>query len=242
MAARLLYDVQQRYKPRIYREFLGAEPYTESEFQARYRFSKESIQILTNLLNDDLKRPTHRSHAIPVETQIKIALRYYASGSFMQVIGDTFWYNISTVSRIIQAVTGAICSHGADFLRWPDETSKPAIINGFYDIARFPCVIGAVDGTHIRIQAPSDNEYAFVNRKNFHSINVQGICDHKVGLFMHGGQKFTSVDEIIRVNENSPTLLPSGQGQHMTASFSEILMLGYTWTKITEDLMLMDCC
>ncbi|CAG2257465.1 HARBI1 [Mytilus edulis] len=179
MAARLLYDVQQRYKPRIYREFLGAEPYTESEFQARYRFSKESIQILTNLLNDDLKRPTNRSHAIPVETQIKIALRYYASGSFMQVIGDTFGYDKSTVSRIIQAVTGAISAHGADFLRWPDETTKPAIINGFYNIARFPCVIGAVDGTHIRIQAPSDNEYAFVNRKNFHSINVQGICDHE---------------------------------------------------------------
>ncbi|CAC5422286.1 HARBI1 [Mytilus coruscus] len=97
----------------------------------------------------------------------------------MQVIADTFGYNRSTVSRIIQAVTGAICSHGADFLRWPDETSKPAIINGFFDIARFPCVIKAVDGTLIRMQAPSDNEYAFVNRKNFHSINVQGICDHE---------------------------------------------------------------
>ncbi|CAG2189782.1 HARBI1 [Mytilus edulis] len=175
---RNLYDVQQRYKPRIYREFLGAEPYTESEFQARYRFSKESIRILTNLLNDDLKRPTNRSHAIPVETQIKIALRYYASGSFMQVIGDTFGYDKSTVSRIIQAVSGAISAHGADFLRWPDETTKPAIINGFYNNARFPCVI-EVEGTHIRIQAPSDNWYAFVNRKKFHSINVQGICDHE---------------------------------------------------------------
>ncbi|XP_071124039.1 putative nuclease HARBI1 [Mytilus edulis] len=119
MASRLLYDVQQRHKPRIYREFLGAEPYTECEFQARYRFSKESIQILTNLLNDDLKRSTNRSHAIPVETQIKIALRYYASGSFMQVIGDTFGYDKSTVSRIIQAVTGKFTNI---VVKWPGST------------------------------------------------------------------------------------------------------------------------
>ena len=133
MTARLLNDVQQTYKPRVYGEFQG-EPYRESEFQARYRFSQESIEALSTLLYDDLKRPTNRSHAISVDTQIKIALRYFASSSFMQVIGDTFGYNKTTVSRVIHAVTESICSHGADFLRWPNEIDRPALINGFYDI------------------------------------------------------------------------------------------------------------
>jgi len=98
---------------------------------------------------------------------------------FLQVIGDTFGYNKSTVSRVIHAVTNEICCHGADFLRWSTDNERAVIMNGFYQIAQFPCAIGAVDGTHIRIQAPTEDDYAFVNRKNYHSINVQGICDHE---------------------------------------------------------------
>lgn len=37
----------------------------------------------------------------------------------------------------------------------------------------FPNVIGVIDCTHIRIQAPSVNENDYVNRKGYHSINIQ---------------------------------------------------------------------
>ncbi|ODM90792.1 putative nuclease HARBI1 [Orchesella cincta] len=40
-------------------------------------------------------------------------------------------------------------------------------------------VIGAIDGTHVAIKAPVSNEVAFVNRKRFHSINVQVVVDDK---------------------------------------------------------------
>jgi len=40
-------------------------------------------------------------------------------------------------------------------------------------------VIGCVDGTHIWIRRPRDHEADYVNRKNYHSINVQVICDHR---------------------------------------------------------------
>ncbi|KAI0216810.1 putative nuclease HARBI1, partial [Lamellibrachia satsuma] len=47
----------------------------------------------------------------------------------------------------------------------------------FYDTNGFPNVVGCIDGTQIRIQAPSENEHEFINRKGYHSINVQVICD-----------------------------------------------------------------
>ncbi|MBN3306434.1 HARB1 nuclease, partial [Amia calva] len=47
----------------------------------------------------------------------------------------------------------------------------------FHRIAGFPGVIGCIDGTHIPITAPSVNEGDYVNRKSFHSITVQIICD-----------------------------------------------------------------
>ncbi|XP_038157732.1 putative nuclease HARBI1 [Cyprinodon tularosa] len=42
---------------------------------------------------------------------------------------------------------------------------------------RFPNVVGCIDGTHIPIIAPSENEADYVNRRSIHSINVQIICD-----------------------------------------------------------------
>ena len=33
-------------------------------------------------------------------------------------------------------------------------------------------VIGGIDGTHIRIKSPFNDEHLFVNRKNYHSIKV----------------------------------------------------------------------
>ena len=37
----------------------------------------------------------------------------------------------------------------------------------------FPRIIGAIDGTHIRIRAPTKDRVAYINRKKFHSLNTQ---------------------------------------------------------------------
>ena len=41
----------------------------------------------------------------------------------------------------------------------------------------FPSCILVVDGFHVRVCTPYVDEDDFVNRKNFHSINVQGMTD-----------------------------------------------------------------
>ncbi|XP_018025936.1 putative nuclease HARBI1, partial [Hyalella azteca] len=47
----------------------------------------------------------------------------------------------------------------------------------FHAVAGFPRIIGAIDGTHVPIKAPTDDEAIFVNRKKFHSLNIQVVCD-----------------------------------------------------------------
>ena len=49
----------------------------------------------------------------------------------------------------------------------------------FFAKSSLPGAIGCIDCTQICIQAPSVNENDFVNRKGYHSLNVQAICDHK---------------------------------------------------------------
>ena len=43
--------------------------------------------------------------------------------------------------------------------------------------------LGCIDGTHIPIKCPSENSQAFFCYKQFHSLSVQAVCDHK-GYFM----------------------------------------------------------
>lgn len=170
--------VRQR-RARIYRKNNNILAYSDQELRARYRFGIASIQYITNLIGADLQRKTNRNHALKPIDQVLMALRFYASGSFLQVIGDTIGVDKSTVSRAVHDVSQLLSAKQNEFIKWP--TTAAAVRenkNGFYQRRRFPGVIGCIDGTHIRITAPSEDESDFVNRKGFHSVNVQVVCNY----------------------------------------------------------------
>lgn len=108
-----------------------------------------------------------------------VTLRYYATGSFLQVVGDFAGIDKSTVCRIVYKVSQAIAELFNIFIKMPttEEEKRTASLE-FHRIARFPKCIGALDCTHIKISSPGGNEpEIYRNRKNFFSINVQAVCD-----------------------------------------------------------------
>lgn len=169
-----------RRRQRYYRGFDPLErDYSDEQLRQRYRFRRNSIDYLAELLREDLERGTRKATALTVKQQIMIALRFYGSGSHLQVVGDTMGFDKSTVSRVIDSVTNALVSRKNQFIKWPTDDRKNAIKHGFFEMAGFPNVIGCIDGTHVRIQAPSVDEPAYVNRKGYHSVNVQVTCDYQ---------------------------------------------------------------
>ena len=171
-------NIERQRLPRVFNRHLPWEGFSDEELIKRYRFGRESLQFIARLIDDEVRPQTQRNHSISTEEQLVIALRFFASGSFLQVIGDTHGYDKATVSRIVRRVSLAIANKHEQWIKFPTTMAeKNKIRAGMYDIAGFPCVVGCVDGTHIRIQAPSQNEPNYVNRKNYHSINVQVICD-----------------------------------------------------------------
>ena len=166
MADLLFYDLRRR-RERRFRIGTQCEidDFTDEELRARYRFRRESILFITNLVAGDISRNTRRNHALPPLHQVLIALRFYASGSFLQVIGDTFGVDKSTVSRVISDVSRALIVKQPRFIKWPSTTDECATIkNEFYLRGGFPCVIGCADGTRVKLQAPSQHENNYVNR------------------------------------------------------------------------------
>jgi len=102
-----------------------------------------------------------------------LALRFYATGTFQSAVAELFGVTQATASRTIHRVTLALVHQMHTWVRLPTQQEADVQKVKFHAKAGFPNVIGCIDGTHVRILAPTRNEHEYVNRKNFHSINVQ---------------------------------------------------------------------
>lgn len=109
----------------------------------------------------------------------------------------------ATAFRALRRVTYALHCVAPQFITWPRDQVAVNVMERFERLCGFPNVIGAIDGTHIKIRAPSEDADSYINRKGFYSINVQVVCD-SLGRFTHiyAGQVGSVHDS--RVFRNSP--------------------------------------
>ena len=88
-------------------------------------------------------------------------------------VADRFNVGRATALRAVRRVAKALFQLAPTFIQWPSGERAREVIHGFEVASGFPGIIGAVDGTHIQIDAPQENPADYVNRKGFHSIQLQ---------------------------------------------------------------------
>ena len=174
------------------------EEYEDANFGLRFRLRKNCYHIHRNFekrsrtLNED--RLAHHTSAASASD------RFHATASFHQVIGDLSNY---TVCKVIHRVSRVIAKHKRQFISIPAELHETK--RRFYDIAGFPCVVGAIDCAHVRIVCPNtNNAVAFINRKLFYSVNVQAVCDSKA-LITNIVARWPGATHGSRIFDNSTT-------------------------------------
>lgn len=149
------------------------ELYDDAEIVRKFRFDRQSILELTDSVSDRLQYPLQRRGALTPVLQVLLTLRFYATGTFQEVVGELIGVDQSTASRTVHRVTAAFLPQLPHWISLPSRAEAGRMKQKFYAMQQFPNVVGCVDGTHVRIQAPQEVEHEYVNRKNFHSINVQ---------------------------------------------------------------------
>ncbi|MBN3310524.1 HARB1 nuclease, partial [Amia calva] len=170
-------------RERVIRPGLDVLSFPDDYLFERYRFSAQLIIYLNDILSPHIVHMTHHGHALSSEQILCVAFCFFANGSFLHNIGDAEHISMATVCRAVRNVTVALKrllytfvpksqTHKTHQRRIPQNCSTNQLM-----LYMFPGVIGCIDGTHIPITAPSVNEGDYVNRKSFHSINVQIICD-----------------------------------------------------------------
>jgi hypothetical protein len=110
--------------------------------------------------------------------RVAIALWHLSGTSECRTIAHLFGVGRSTAHRITRKICDAIVEllfH--DYIRQPSGREIQRSIDGFERICGFPQVAGAIDGTHIEIGFPTECLEDYVNRKGFHSIQLQAVVD-----------------------------------------------------------------
>lgn len=77
------------------------------------------------------------------------------------------------------------------------------MIEEFQRAKGFPGVIGAVDGSFIRIRAPKEDAVSYICRKKYPAIHLQAVCDAR-SLFTHCYTGHVGSVHDARVFRNSP--------------------------------------
>ncbi|KAJ8930630.1 hypothetical protein NQ314_016545 [Rhamnusium bicolor] len=160
-----------------------SDPFTLSNslFKDLFRLNKKMVHFL--LLN---LSPHMQNRALAIEPRHKIfaALYFFATGSYQRTIGQSWNLSLSqqSVSICIKEVSNLIVNHLApDWILFPNTPNEINKVKAqFMRKTRFPGVLGAIDCTYISIIAPVVEEHNYLNRKGYHSKNVQIICDADV--------------------------------------------------------------
>ncbi|XP_052790083.1 putative nuclease HARBI1 [Mya arenaria] len=143
----------------------------------RYRFFPDSIMILVGIVEPTIGTATMRSNPLPPLLTVLCCLQFFATGAHHIVIAQAHGVSRSAVGKAIHAVSVILAGLLNRYVKFPTGLEIESVKRKFYSVAGFPNVVGAVDGTHVKIQAPPDNEADYVNRKGYHSLNVQMVCD-----------------------------------------------------------------
>jgi len=145
------------------------------------RVPNDVVNYLEDRLKDQLQYKQPRKGMLTVHEQLLLFLHFAGTNSFFHVLRDVHGPSASTVFRTVHRVALAISTLQAELVTWPEDTS--GIAAKFFNIANFPCVAGTLDGTHVSVMPPKNQEDDFVNRHHQHSINVLAVAGPRREFF-----------------------------------------------------------
>ncbi|XP_018400724.1 PREDICTED: uncharacterized protein LOC108778122 [Cyphomyrmex costatus] len=166
-------------RPKNENYFEGVIPrYTDIQFLEHFRMSRVTFEALLNIVIP-LLNPEEYVDVSPSK-KLLFTIWVLAKQESFLATGDRFGLAKSSGHNIFKSVITILSDLIPLYVKWPDANECQISSNIFRNRSRgFEGVIGAIDGCHIPCKQPVRNPHDFYNRKGFHSIILQGVCDHR---------------------------------------------------------------
>ena len=123
---------------------------------------------------------------IPIRKQVKLVIYRLTYGHSCEKINDLYKCGASTIHKYTDIVCGVLSSRNqglfTTYIHTPIGNRLHDIMERFRNSTQLPNICGAIDGIHIPVARRPRSDLIpmasnFFNRKKFHSIILQGICD-----------------------------------------------------------------
>jgi len=171
------------WRPKVpnYVENIVSE-FNEMDMLRTFRLNEAAIDILIGMLKSALNlRPTafpRGRQAVDLRKKVLILLYYMCTQTTEYQIGQIFGVSDSTVFRCVTQLIDVLYEEcQSAVIRWPEGDRLTQVVQGFKNKRDIDGVIGAIDGCHIAVACPTENACDYVNRKGYHSIILQAVCD-----------------------------------------------------------------
>ncbi|GMR37395.1 hypothetical protein PMAYCL1PPCAC_24860 [Pristionchus mayeri] len=150
-------------------------------FRKKIKFDKGAISDLVQIVDPYLAQPNQNGLTLSKENQVLLFLSSIGTNGFQSLVCDRFGCSQQTASNIINRVVHGLTDPTvvSFFIRFPvqDARWRRRASADFSRICGLPNVIGAVDGTLIRIDTPPASNNTFRCRKGYSALNCTFIVD-----------------------------------------------------------------
>ena len=139
-----------------------------------------------------------------------------AHGNSYSSIGPAFNVGKSTVIETVQDVVNGLYELRNDHIKFPETLAQVnSSIATFANLTNLPNVVGAIDGSHVRIKAPNKSAPDYFSRYQQHNFIIQAIVDGRK-IFIDFACGFPGSMHDARVLRRSTIFQNAEQGDILT--------------------------
>ena len=182
---------------------------TDDQFKRFFRMNRKTFAILQNWLEktEEYQSTTRKFRDTVLITEVGI--RYISTmGHSMTDIAMEFNISESTVHKYIQTFCDSVLNNLLNqLISWPNQSQMTKTIAAVQERSEIPNVIGFIDGTCIRTNAPKHFPQVYFCKKEVYAMQLLAVCQEDL-LFTHVYTGWPGSCHDQRVLENDPFFYP----------------------------------
>ncbi|XP_049308609.1 uncharacterized protein LOC125777555 [Bactrocera dorsalis] len=154
--------------------------FEDEDFKSHFRLSRTTLDYLIGRYeeSEQTRFATKAGKTkIPAKTMMYMYVWYLSNTITYRQLAVLFGVTKSTAWAIVRRVVAWVISIGHEFVKWPIGDALEETTRKFLQRKQIPGVIGAIDCTHITINAPIKDKHIYFDRKRNYSVVLQAIVD-----------------------------------------------------------------
>ena len=140
----------------------------DTEWPKHFRISRETFMRIVEIVSPELSTQNNFREATPVVKKVAAALWRLATGNAYRCIGVTLSIGTASAQKYTVEFCDLLYGKRSHFVKFPSDLTS--VISEFTEKTKIPNVVGALDGSHIPIKEPGEDQESYANRKQRHSI------------------------------------------------------------------------